>query len=267
MNRQGSSTKTSLQQKPHQGGIEIIEQGALSCLMDTLTSIMGHHVGQTRVKHLRTYSSLEALLADDEETADAMPPFDKVTPFDRKNAFDRKNGLNYKCLECHSSGHKPSHASKQIISQKNNADGTKDDQATMERYFEQIRVIFQMENDNSIGAVKPQQQEKMGGGTKYQQENLEGCATKYQQETGRMRNQVPARNWKDAQPSTWHRCSAAGSAGNTLDPTQGELLFITHQSVGNPWKLLHIDPQDALCVNLRRRAKKAVVTGVTRDSN
>ena len=142
-----SSSKTSLQHHTTQQQSSS-EKGALSCLMDTLLRQMGHHdmSAGAGVKDLWTFSSLEAL-------SDAAI-FDKVTPFDRKNA----NSFNYKCLECHSflhHHHKSSHAKSQIIShfsppiRKNNAKTTKEEDATLDQYFQQIRVIFQRDESGS----------------------------------------------------------------------------------------------------------------------
>ena len=131
----GSKTSQSSQQKHGS-----IQEGALSCLMDVLRQ--SHH---HEVKDLWTFSSLEALVS---------AVCDKVTPFDRKNA----NSFNYKCLECHSllHHHKSPHAKSQIISHSPTSQEQKK-KNNEHQYFEQIRVIFQIENTPDGGSKeKPQ---------------------------------------------------------------------------------------------------------------
>ena len=133
------------QQKDEKGG------SSLRCLlMDIWKRQKGEEEGETvkktEVKDLWTFSSLEALPSSEIE----------ATTFDKEPESERgenASSFNYKCLECHSNlhHHKMSHAKCQIISHFQNkaantkaAGSTQEDDDFVERYFEQIRVIFQI---------------------------------------------------------------------------------------------------------------------------
>ena len=143
-----SSNQVSFLQQQHHQHQQKDEKGgsSLRCLlMDIWKRQKGDEEGETvkktEVKDLWTFSSLEAL-----------PPSEiEATTFDKEPESERRenaSSFNYKCLECHSNlhHHKMSHAKCQIISHFQNkaAASAQEDDNFVERYFEQIRVIFQI---------------------------------------------------------------------------------------------------------------------------
>ena len=145
----GSSNQVSFLQQQHHQHQQKDEKGgsSLRCLLMDIWKRQKGEEGETvkkpEVKDLWTFSSLEALPSSETE----------ATTFDKEPESERgenASSFNYKCLECHSNlhHHKMSHAKCQIISHfQNKAANTKaaaEDDDFVERYFEQIRVIFQI---------------------------------------------------------------------------------------------------------------------------